>query len=205
MARTRTATATATIDPTPQAPTTTAICLELGKQPTITLIPLSLRRRVEQMIADAGAIVAIGSRKALETADTLAAGMKVVEKEITENCKGQLAPIKALLKTAESGVKGLLDALEETRMSLAKRVVDAKGALGVEEPTSCYSSTVDALEVKEPHKVPRTVKVPRDGGGFEEIEILVINEAAVKRALKAGVLVPGVYMGSKQQIGVKSA
>lgn len=204
MARTRT-TATATDTTTPE-PITTAIALELGKQPTITLIPSTLRRRVEQMIADAGAIVLIGSRKALDTADTLASAMKVVESEIADNCKAQLAPIKALLKAADSGVKAVLDALEETRMSLAKRVVDAKVALGVEETTSCYASTVDDLKIIEPHKVPRTVKLPtKDGKGFEEVEILVIDAAAVKRAWKAGVAVPGTYIGSKQQIGVKSA
>ncbi len=201
----RSKTNTATIDPTPE-PTTTAIALDLGKQPTITLIPLPLRRRVEQMIADAGAIIVIGGRKALDTADTLASAMKAVESEIAETCKGQLAPIKGLLKVADSGVKAVLDALEETRLALAKRVVDAKVVLGVEETTSCYASTVDDLKILEAHKVPRTVKLPIKGGvGFEEIEILVIDQAAVKRAWKAGVAVPGTYLGSKQQIGVKSA
>ena len=186
--------------------TITAVSLDLGKQPAITLIPAAVRRNVESFIADARALVTIGSAAALETADVLASRMKALEKEIAETVKGQLAPIESLIKAAKQGIAKVVDDLEATRVQLAERVVAAKSALGIETSTSCYSSTVDDLKIIEIDKVPRTVRVPRKDapGAFDVLEILEVNEANAKRALKAGIAVPGLYMGSKTQIATKS-
>lgn len=193
---------TASVDTTQQPPT--AVALELGKQPPITLIPLPLRRKVDQLITEAKALAVIGSAKALQTADAIASTMKALEVEIETNCKEQLAGIKALIKAADQGVAAVHEALAEARLALAERVVAAKSALGYEETTSCYAQTVDELKILELHKIPFTVKIPVKGGGFEEVQILKTDDAAIKRAWKAGVAVPGTYVGSKTQIGTRS-
>lgn len=180
------------------------VALDLGKQPPITLIPRATMVRAAQLTEQATALIKIESAAALSTADDLASTMKSMEKEIADNCKEQLAPVKTLVKAAEESVAGVLDPLLGARQALAGRVVAAKDALGVDVTTSCYASTVDDLQIMEAHKIPRTIKIPVKGGGFEEVVLMKPDEAAIKRALKAGVAVPGTYMGSKQQIGTKA-
>ena len=168
----------------------------------VTLIPTDVRARIETYTREANAIAAgeITSAAAVETADNLAASMKALESEVDETTSALLKPIKGAIKTIEAEVAALADPLTEARKALAQRVVEAKPRLGIDTPGHCYKQTRDALEIKDLFKIPHVVKLPSG----ENVQILKVDEAAVKRAIKAGVHIPGVYMGEQEIVGVKS-
>lgn len=200
---------TSTMTP-PAAPAITVpknpIKLDPSKLEGVTLLPLATIRRAANLAADANAIKVIDSVAALTTADDLASTIKALETEIETNCKDQLAPIKATLKALDASVAAVTDPLNASRVGLAERVVAAKVALGHTESTHCYASTVKELRIMEANKIPATVTIPgRNGKPDEVVALLEPNKAAIKRALDAGVHVPGVYMGEKTQIGTRGA
>lgn len=169
---------------------------------SVTMIPTDVRARIETYTREANAIAAgeITSAAALETADNLAASMKALESEVEETTSALLKPIKGAIKTIEAEVAALHDPLVDARKALAQRVVEAKPRLGVETPGHCYKQTRDALEIKNLEKIPHTVKLPSG----EVVQLLKLDEAAAKRVIKAGVHIPGVYMGEQEIVGVKS-
>lgn len=196
---------TTTIATTPPPPAPTAIALDLRKQSTITLMPLDVRRRAQQLTADAAAIVTIGSTPALETADALASRMKAAENEIAENIKAQLAPIKDLIKTIEAEIAGVTGPMTEAREALTVLVCKAKEALGYEESTSCYTQERDDIQVKDITKVPLTVKWVDKAGKTCTETLLKVDTAAVARVIKGSGMTPaGIYVDSKIVYGTKS-
>lgn len=195
---------------TPTPPSITvprkAITVDPSKLPKLELIPHDKIKRAAKLVEDATTIASIDSVAALGTADELASTMKGLENEIENTTKEHLAPVKTLLAQANESISGVLEPLTSARKALAERVVTAKGALGYTEPTHCYSSTVAELRIMDADKIPATVRIPGKNGKPDEIvSLLKPDEAAIKRALKAGVHVPGVYQGEKSQIGTKSA
>lgn len=167
-----------------------------------TLIPADVRARAETFTREATAIAAkeITSAAGLETADNLASGMKALETEIETNTKGLIRPVEEAVKSIKREIDGVLSPMVVARHDLAKRVVEAKPRLGIEDATSCYSQTRDKIQVKNLDKIPHTVKLP-DG---TVLQILKVDEAAVAKAIKAGVHVPGVYVDEQVVIGVRS-
>lgn len=183
-----------------------SITVDPSKIPQITLIPHDRIKRAAKLVEDATTIVSIDSVAALGTADELASTMKGLENEIENTTKEHLEPVKTLLAQASESVKAVLEPLQGARKALAERVVEAKGVLGYTEATHCYSSTVAELRILDADKIPATVRIPGKGGKPDEVvSLLKPDEAAIKRAIKAGVHVPGVYQGEKSQIGTKSA
>jgi hypothetical protein len=179
-------------------PAPTPIALDLTRHATVTLLPLDVRRRAMQLTADAESITAIGSPQALETADLLACGAKALESEIEETYKAQLKPVEDLLAAAKAEIKAVLMPLATARQKLAETVVTAKGALGYTGGTHCYSADRPTLKIVEAAKIPRTVVIPaKDGKPAETVELFKLDEAAVNRAIKAGVHVPGIYQGTE--------
>jgi hypothetical protein len=169
---------------------------------SVVLIPADVRARAETFTREASKIAAgeITSAAALETADNLAAEMKALETEIETTTSGMLKPIKGAIKALEVEIGALHDPLVEARQALAQRVVESKPRLGVEAATSCYVQTRDKLEIRDLHKIPHTIKLPSG----EVVQLLKVDEAAVKRAIKANVHVPGVYIDEQQIVGVRS-
>jgi len=169
---------------------------------SVVLIPADVRARAETFTREANKIAAgeITSAAALETADNLAAEMKALETEIETTTSGMLKPIKGAIKALEVEIGALHDPLVEARQALAQRVVESKPRLGVEAATSCYVQTRDKLEIRDLHKIPHTIKLPSG----EVVQLLKVDEAAVKRAIKANVHVPGVYIDEQQIVGVRS-
>lgn len=184
--------------------TTTAIEPVRAEIPELsaTLIPADVRASVDTYTREATAIAAkeITSAGALETADTLASRMKGLEAEIETTTKGMVKPVEEAVKAIKKEIDAVLTPMVEARKALAERVVEAKSRLGVEETTSCYVQTRDKIEVRNLDKIPHTVRLP-DGS---LLQLLKVDEAAVARAIKAGVHVPGIYVGEQQIIGVKS-
>lgn len=190
---------------TPAAPAPTAISLDLRKQSTITLMPLDVRRRAQQLTADAAAIVTIGSTPALETADALASRLKAAENEIAENIKAQLAPIKDLIKAIEAEIACVTGPMTAAREALTVLVCKAKDALGYEESTSCYTQERDDIQVKDISKVPLTVKWVDKAGKTCTETLLKVDTAAVARVIKGSGMTPaGIYVDSKIVYGTKS-
>lgn len=188
----------------PTTPAPTSIALDLHKHAVITVMPLDVIRRATQLTADAESIVKIDSASAIETADMVASGMKALEVEIDENTKAQLRPIEDVLAAVKAEIKRVAGPLAEERHKLTERVVLAKQALGYEAATSCYASSKPKLRIMDASKIPRTVTIPGKDGKAETIELWTVNEAAVNRALKAGVHVPGVYQDSETIYGTRS-
>jgi hypothetical protein len=187
-------------------PKITALELTLPGLAAVSLIPAGVRADAQNYIDQANALTTIESREALITADTLASRMSAHKSEIKEGTDLLLKPYKVALDAATKGVGAIVDSLDEARVALAERVLAARAAFGITdtEGWACYASTIDDLKIVELAKVPHTVKIPDGQGGFTTLEILKVDAAAVKKALKHGVAVPGVYMASKQSIGVRS-
>lgn len=182
------------------------IKIDPTKIESFTLIPLDRIKRAAQLVSDAMALTTIDSAAVLATADELASTMKALENELDANCKEQLGPLLALLESASESIKSISKPLEQARKLLAERVVTAKDALGITEATHCYASRVDDLQILDESVIPQTVVLPgKPGTPGETIRLLKADEAAIKKAIKAKVHVPGVYMGKKTQIGTKSA
>jgi len=167
-----------------------------------TLIPADVRASVDTLTREAAAIAAkeITSAGALETADALASRMKGLEAEMEATTKGMIKPVEEAVKAIKKEIDTVVTPMVEARAALARRVVEAKPRLGVEDATSCYVQTRDKIEVRSLDKIPHTVKMP-DGS---TLQLLKVDEAAVSRAIKAGVHVPGIYVGEQQIVGVKS-
>ena len=184
--------------------TTTAIEPVRAEIPELsaTLIPADVRASVDTYTREATAIAAkeITSAGALETADSLASRMKGLEAEIETTTRGLIRPIEEAVKAVKREIDAVVTPMVAARVALARRVVEAKPRLGVEEATSCYEQRREKLVVKNIEKVPHTVKLP-DG---TVLQLLKVDEAAVAKAIKAGVHVGGIYVDEQIVIGVKS-
>ncbi len=187
-------------------PKLTAIELSLPGLAAVALIPAGVRADAQNFVEQANALQTIESREALVTADTLAGRMSAHKNEIEESTKLLLKPYKVALDAASKGVGDIVDAMDTARVALAERVLTARAKFGItdSEGWACYASKIDDLKIVELEKVPHTVRIPDGQGGFETLQILKVDTAAVKKAKKAGADVPGVYMASKQSIGVRS-
>ena len=187
-------------------PKITDLELTLPGIAAVSLIPAGVRADAQNFIEQANALQTIESRDALATADTLAQRMSAHKNEIEEGTKLLLQPYKVAIDAASKGVGAIVDSLDEARVALAGRVLVARAAFGITdtEGWACYSSTIDDLKIVELEKVPRTVKIPDGQGGFDTLQILKVDTAAVKKALRHGVAVPGTYMASKVSVGVRS-